>query len=287
MFGGRIPGREATAILYGSGDVRLDPDLRRQAPVELREPMRTEPLDVIEGKAGVLEQRRDVHPLTSRGEGPEVQRSACEHVDRAVMIEPPQVVKCDPDLQDALIQPPHSAWFGAPQQLERLVLLEVLAAVELIDALEEQPRRRLTAPVSHRQDAILLRMIQKRRSKIHGWGIYATKAIPKNTRVIHYAGEKISNQESLKRERRYIQKGHIWCFKLTNRTVIDAGVGGNDARFINHSCRPNCYIDIKGGVIWIRASRTIAKGEELTYHYNTDGEGLIKCRCRNDCQTLL
>ena len=108
--------------------------------------------------------------------------------------------------------------------------------------------------------------------------------IPKNTRIIHYAGEKISNQESLKRERRYIRRGHIWCFKLTNRTVIDAGVGGNVARFINHSCQPNCYIDIKDGIIWIRAARTIRKGEELTYDYNTDGEGLIKCRCSPDAR---
>ena len=117
--------------------------------------------------------------------------------------------------------------------------------------------------------------------------MYATETIPKNKRIIDYAGEKISNQVSLKRERRYIRNNHIWCFKLTNRTVIDAGVGGNDARFINHSCRPNCYIDIKDGVIWIRASMTIRKGEELTYHYNTDGEGLIMCKCRPDCQTLL
>ena len=130
-------------------------------------------------------------------------------------------------------------------------------------------------------------MIEKRRSRIHGSGVYATQAIPKNKRIIHYAGEKISNRESLKRELRYIRKGHIWCFKLTNRTVIDAGVGGNVARFINHSCRPNCYIDIKDSVIWIRAARTIKKGEELTYDYNTDGEGLIKCRCRPDCQRFL
>jgi SET domain-containing protein len=130
-------------------------------------------------------------------------------------------------------------------------------------------------------------MIQKRRSQIHGWGVYATKPISKNTRIIHYAGEKISNQESLKRERRYIRTGHIWCFKLTNRTVIDAGVGGNDARYINHSCKPNCYVHITGGVIWIRAARPIEPGEELTYHYNTDGEGLIRCRCRKGCQTLL
>src|SRR6266853_2785003 len=117
-------------------------------------------------------------------------------------------------------------------------------------------------------------MIERHRSSIHGWGVYATQRIFKNTRIIHYAGEKISNQESLKRERRYIKHGHIWCFKLTNRTVIDAGVGGNDARFINHSCRPNCYIEIKDGVIWIRAARTIKKGEELSYDYSTDGEGL-------------
>jgi SET domain-containing protein len=130
-------------------------------------------------------------------------------------------------------------------------------------------------------------MIERRRSGIQGWGVFATRSIPKNKRVVHYAGEKISNRESLKRERRYIRSGHIWCFKLTNRTVIDAGVGGNIARFINHSCKPNCYIDIKGGVIWIRAAKTIEKDAELTYNYNTDGEGLIKCRCRPGCKTLL
>lgn len=130
-------------------------------------------------------------------------------------------------------------------------------------------------------------MLEKRRSQIQGWGVWATRTISKNTRIIDYAGEKISNQESLKRERRYSRNGHIWCFKLTNRTVIDAGVGGNDARFINHRCRPNCYIHILDGTIWIRAARKIRKGEELTYHYNTDGEGLIKCRCRRGCQHLL
>jgi SET domain-containing protein len=130
-------------------------------------------------------------------------------------------------------------------------------------------------------------MIVKRRSRIQGWGVYATSVIPKNKRIVDYAGERISNQESLKRERRYIRDGHIWCFKLTNRTVVDAGVNGNIARYINHSCRPNCYVEIAKGTIWIRAARTIRRGEELTYNYNTDGEGLIECRCRAGCQTLL
>ena len=130
-------------------------------------------------------------------------------------------------------------------------------------------------------------MIEKRRSNIHRWGVFTTTSVPKNKRIVHYAGEKISNQESLKRERRYIRRGHIWCFKLTNRTVIDAGVDGNVARFINHSCKPNCYIDIRDGIIWIRAARWIRRGEELTYDYNTDGEGLIECRCSAGCQRLL
>src|ERR1051325_11538310 len=134
---------------------------------------------------------------------------------------------------------------------------------------------------------ILRDMSERRRSKIDGWGVYATEAIPKNTRIINYAGEKILNKESLKRERRYIKRGHVWGFKLTNRTVIDAGVGGNIARYINHACRPNCYVHIVDGTIWIRAARTIRKGEELTYNYNTDGERLITCRCRPGCQVLL
>jgi len=130
-------------------------------------------------------------------------------------------------------------------------------------------------------------VIERRKSKIQGWGVYATTRIAKNTRIIDYAGEKSSNSESLKRELKYLKRGHVWCFALTQRTVIDAGVGGNIARFINHSCQPNCYVDIRDGVIWIRASRLIKRGEELTYHYHTDGECMIPCLCRPGCQTLL
>jgi SET domain-containing protein len=130
-------------------------------------------------------------------------------------------------------------------------------------------------------------MFERRRSSIQGWGVFATAPISKNTRIVHYAGEKIRNRESLERERRYLKKGHIWCFKLNQHYVRDAAVGGNIARFINHSCRPNCYVHIVGDMIWIRAARNIRKGEELTYDYMTDGEGQIRCRCRPDCQRLL
>jgi uncharacterized protein len=127
-------------------------------------------------------------------------------------------------------------------------------------------------------------MIEKRRSRIAGWGVFATETIPKNKRIIDYAGERITHRESLKREARYLKKGRIWCFTLNRRWVVDAGVGGNVARFINHSCKPNCWVEIANGTIWIRAARTIRKGEELSYNYNTTGDAMIPCRCRPGCQ---
>ena len=130
-------------------------------------------------------------------------------------------------------------------------------------------------------------MIVRRKSRIHGWGVYAAQAIPKNKRITYYAGEKISNKESLKRETKYLKHGCIWCFTVNRRWVRDANAGGNLARFINHACKPNCYSQIVGKTIWIRASRKIEPGEELTYNYYTDGEKLIPCRCRPGCQTKL
>jgi hypothetical protein len=129
-------------------------------------------------------------------------------------------------------------------------------------------------------------VIEKRRSGIAGWGVFATQSIPKNTRIIDYAGEKITSRESERRERRYLARGRVWCFKLSERYVRDAAVGGNLARYINHACRPNCYTQITGDTIWIRAARTIRKGEELTYDYSTDGEASIPCRCTPGCKTV-
>lgn len=130
-------------------------------------------------------------------------------------------------------------------------------------------------------------MIEKRRSRIQGWGVFATEPIAKNRRIIHYAGEKIRNNESLARESRYLEKGHIWCFKLNRLYVRDAAVGGNVARYINHSCAPNCYTRVIADTIWIIAARSIRAGEELTYDYSTDGVGSIACRCRPGCETQL
>jgi len=129
--------------------------------------------------------------------------------------------------------------------------------------------------------------IERRKSRIEGWGVFALEAINKNKRIVTYDGEKIKNSVSLDREDRYLKKGHIWCFKLNRLYVRDAAVGGNIARYINHSCTPNCYTIVKGETIWIVAARTIRKGEELTYDYSTDGPGHIQCRCSPGCKVML
>lgn len=129
--------------------------------------------------------------------------------------------------------------------------------------------------------------IIRRRSPISGWGVFATTAISKNTRVAEYTGERISHAESRRREERQLKSGRIWCFTVNNRVVVDAAVGGGVARYINHSCRPNCYSRVVDRRIWICAARQIRRGEELTYDYHTKGAAKIRCRCRPGCRTLL
>jgi uncharacterized protein len=125
--------------------------------------------------------------------------------------------------------------------------------------------------------------IARRRSKVHGSGVFALERITKNRRIVDYAGELIRNRDSLARESRYLDEGCVWVFRVNRAWSRDAAVGGNIARYINHACRPNCYYQISGHTIWIRAARTIEPGEELTYDYSTDGEQTIQCRCRPDC----
>jgi SET domain-containing protein len=126
--------------------------------------------------------------------------------------------------------------------------------------------------------------IVRRRSPVHGYGVFAAEPIAKNTRIIDYAGELIPNDaECEAREERYLAEGCIWVFRVNRAWSRDAGVGGNIARFINHSCTPNCWFDVVGKTIRIRAARTIRRGEELTYDYSIIGERKIPCCCRPGC----
>lgn len=137
--------------------------------------------------------------------------------------------------------------------------------------------------------AAVLPKIQRKKSRLHGLGVFAQEPINKNKRIIDYAGELIDNKESEKREDRYLTKGCIWVFRVNRNWSRDAAVGGNVARFINHNCKPNCWIEVdaRTKTIWVRAAKPIAAGTELTYDYNTEGDKVIPCRCRPDCKTKL
>jgi len=129
--------------------------------------------------------------------------------------------------------------------------------------------------------------LARRRSSISGWGVYAAQPIEKETRIVEYKGELISQAEAWRREQRYLPRQRIWIFNIDKGRARDAAFGGNVARYINHACRPNCYVEIDGRHIWILASRAIRRGEELTYDYNTGGTAKISCRCRPQCRRML
>ena len=129
--------------------------------------------------------------------------------------------------------------------------------------------------------------VVRRRSAISGWGVYAAQPIEEDTRIVEYKGALVSQAEAWRRELRYLPRKRIWIFTINGRWARDAAVGGNIARYINHACRPNCYVEIIGHTIWILASCGIRKGEELTYDYNTDGVAGIPCRCRPRCRRMI
>lgn len=131
-------------------------------------------------------------------------------------------------------------------------------------------------------------LFEVRRSRIHGSGVYATRTIRKGTRIVEYLGDRISHEAADERyETKGQDDGHTFLFVVNDEVVIDAGVGGNDARFINHSCDPNCETVIEGGRVFIEAVRTIRPGEELGYEYGLTWESTddpdelanYACRC--------
>ncbi len=134
---------------------------------------------------------------------------------------------------------------------------------------------------------VVLPKIRRKRSKLHRYGVFTLEAINKNKRIIDYAGQLITNSESDRREDRYLREGCIWIFRVNRNWSRDANVDGNVARFVNHSCTPNCWVHVVDKTIWIRAARNIQPGEELTYDYNTEGDKSIHCQCRPGCKTRL
>jgi hypothetical protein len=127
-----------------------------------------------------------------------------------------------------------------------------------------------------------------RDSNVHGRGVFATRRIEKGERIVEYLGERVSHDEA---DRRYELKddndSHTFLFIVDSKTVIDAGTDGNEARFFNHSCDPNCESVVEKRRVFIEALRAIEPGEEMTYDYqiyrdHDDPENIdeiFACRC--------
>ncbi|MEM3074500.1 MAG: SET domain-containing protein-lysine N-methyltransferase [Candidatus Pacearchaeota archaeon] len=131
--------------------------------------------------------------------------------------------------------------------------------------------------------------IEIKNSSIHNFGVFAVKDIPKGTKIIEYIGRKITKKASEKIAKRDFKKnksdknkGAVYIFELNKKYDIDGNVPYNSARFINHSCNPNCEAEIINGKIWIKSLRNIKNGEELSYDYgyNIDDFEKHPCYCK-------
>jgi len=127
-----------------------------------------------------------------------------------------------------------------------------------------------------------------RSSSIHSRGGFAKKDIIEGTRIIEYVGERVTKKESDRRAELPLNNnaenedfGAVYLFELNKRHDIDGYVNYNTARYLNHSCDPNCETDIIKGKIWIIAIKNIKKDAELTYNYNYTWEDYEDhdCRC--------
>lgn len=122
--------------------------------------------------------------------------------------------------------------------------------------------------------------LEVKKSAIDCLGLYTQTDIPANTEVIEYSGEKISMSEADAREKENDKTGITYLFILDENFCIDGAVYGNDAKYINHSCEPNCEIIYKDGKIFVYSGREIKAGEELTFDYCFDKNSKKEiCRC--------
>jgi uncharacterized protein len=132
-------------------------------------------------------------------------------------------------------------------------------------------------------------------SRIHGTGAFAERAFAPGETIIEYVGERISHDEADRRNTpNSPDDGHTMMFTLDDETVIDGNINGNEARYINHSCDPNCEAVIYDDTVLIEAVRPIQPGDELFIDYCLDLSDpslaeLYQCRCgsRNCRGTML
>ena len=121
-------------------------------------------------------------------------------------------------------------------------------------------------------------------SRMAGKGLFAAQAIKKGTRILQYIGARITKEETAER----LYQGNQYIFEFNDRYNIDGKTLKNKARYINHSCDPNCEIYITTRTIWIVAKRDIQEGEELSYNYGfTARQYRCQCGAKNCCGYIL
>ena len=111
-----------------------------------------------------------------------------------------------------------------------------------------------------------MKLYRKKKSNIDKRGLYATKAIKAETKIISYVG-KIITQKEAEKNPKFDNKKDIYLFDLNKKYCLDGDYSWNTARLINHSCNPNCEVEGKGLKLWIKSIKKIKKDEELTYDY--------------------
>ncbi len=127
----------------------------------------------------------------------------------------------------------------------------------------------------------------RKKSGINNWGLFARQYFKKGERVIEYKGKKYTHKQ-IEDDDRFDNSKAIYLFTLNKTYVLDGDTKSNTAKYINHSCDPNCEVDVIKGKIWIIATQDIKKGDELSYDY---GFGYDKdfrqfpCKCgsKNCC----
>lgn len=131
------------------------------------------------------------------------------------------------------------------------------------------------------------RYVILKESAIHHKGVFAKRNIPKDALIIEYQGEKVSSEEGTRRSLVHWEEaqqnpelGGVYVFILDDNTDLDGSQDWNTAKYINHSCDPNCYYQIKDQRVFIHALREIKEGEELTFNYGYDLEDFENHHCR-------
>jgi len=131
-------------------------------------------------------------------------------------------------------------------------------------------------------------LVEVRDSGVHGRGVFAVAPIKKGTRILEYLGDRVSHDVADQRYENHDENdNHTFLFIVDRNTVIDAAIGGNDARFVNHQCSGNCESAIENRRVFIDAVRDIKPGEELGYDYEIgrdkddppNVDEIYACRC--------